>query len=52
MRAAVEKARNTITPVVVIRADKGREGEVSVEGLPPGVGIRISPERVRIAPVR
>lgn len=49
---AVEKARNTITPVVVIRADKGREGEVSVEGLPPGVGIRISPERVRIAPVR
>jgi YbbR domain-containing protein len=51
---AVEKAKNTMVPFVkVTPADKGaREVQVAIEGLPPGVGIRLAPERVRLAPVR
>ncbi len=50
---AVEKARDMMRPVVrLVPADKiGRETEVKIEGLPPGVGVRISPERVKLAPV-
>lgn len=51
---AVEKARTTITPIVKLtNVDKGtREATVLLEGLPPGVGVRISPERVQVVPVR
>jgi YbbR domain-containing protein len=51
---AVEKARDTISPVVKLNAgDRGaREVEVSLDGLPPGVGVRVSPERVKVTPVR
>ncbi len=50
---AVEKSKGAMIPVVKISAgDKTREGEVTIEGLPPGVGVRISPERVKINPVR
>jgi YbbR domain-containing protein len=50
---AVEKARNSIVPVVKLTADaRPREVEVTIEGLPPGMGVKVSPERVRLAPVK
>lgn len=51
---AVEKARNTMVPIVKLTpSDRtGREAAVTIEGLPPGVGVRISPERVKVTPVR
>jgi len=51
---AVEKAKTTLTPVVkLVAADsKAREVEVTVEGVPPGIGIKVSPERVKISPVK
>lgn len=51
---AVEKAKAALTPVVRPSATdtRPREVAVSVEGLPPGVGVRISPERVKISPVK
>lgn len=50
---AVEKARTSMVPVVKINADpKSREVEVMIDGLPPGVGVKISPERVKVAPVK
>jgi len=50
---AVEKSRDMMRPVVkLVPTDKsGREAEVTIEGLPPGVGVRISPERVKLVPV-
>ena len=51
---AVEKARSSMTPIVKLApTDRAtREVEVTIEGLPPGVGVRVSPERVRVTPVR
>lgn len=51
---AVEKAKAALTPVVRLSANdtKAREAAVSIEGLPPGIGVRISPERVKISPVK
>jgi YbbR domain-containing protein len=53
---AVEKARNAMTPIVKLtpadRTQGAREAAVILEGLPPGVGVRISPERVKVTPVR
>jgi YbbR domain-containing protein len=51
---AVEKAKdNLVAYVKVAPADvRPREVEVVVEGIPPGVGKRISPERVKVAPVK
>ena len=50
---AVEKARSSLVPVVRIAPDgKAREAEVTIEGLPPGIGVKISPERVKLAPVK
>jgi YbbR domain-containing protein len=51
---AVEKARTTMIPIVKLSpSDRtGRDAEVMLEGLPPGVGVRISPERVKVTPVR
>ncbi|CAN5923194.1 hypothetical protein BH11MYX3_BH11MYX3_31560 [soil metagenome] len=47
---AVEKTKGAMTPVVKVTVnDKAREGEVTIEGVPPGVGVRISPERVKIS---
>ncbi len=50
---AVEKARETMTATVKLNpTDKAsREVEIAVDGLPPGVGHRKSPERVKVAPV-
>lgn len=49
---AIEKTKEAMSPVVrLTTADKtSREAEVKVEGLPPGVGVRISPERVKVTP--
>ncbi|HEY5923133.1 MAG TPA: CdaR family protein [Kofleriaceae bacterium] len=51
---AVEKAKAALAPVVKPSANdtRPREVAVSVEGLPPGVGVKISPERVKISPVK
>lgn len=51
---AVEKARNAMTPIVKLTASDrtAREAAVVIDGLPPGVGVRISPERVKVTPVR
>ncbi|MBA3462740.1 MAG: hypothetical protein H0T46_22475 [Deltaproteobacteria bacterium] len=51
---AVEKTKDAMTPVVKVTATEktAREGEVTIEGLPPGVGVRISPERVKITPLK
>jgi YbbR domain-containing protein len=49
---AVEKARGSLVPVVRLAPDgKAREAEVTIEGLPPGIGVKISPERVKLAPL-
>ena len=50
----VEKAKATLAPVVKLTANdvKAREVEVSVEGLPPGIGFKLSPERVKVSPVK
>ena len=46
---AVEKARSTLVPIVRPPSDlKPREVQVTVDGLPPGVGVKISPEHVRL----
>lgn len=51
---AVEKAKAALTPVVKPSAadTRPREVAVSIEGLPPGIGVKISPERVKISPVK
>ncbi len=51
---AVEKAREQLQPVVKLTAgdNKARDADIVVDGLPPGVGVRINPERVRVTPVR
>ena len=50
---AVEKAKAAMTPIVkVAPGDKAHEAEVVLDGLPPGIGAKISPERVKIAPAR
>jgi YbbR domain-containing protein len=51
---AVEKARNAMTPIVKLAAGDrtAREVQVTIDDLPPGVGVRISPERVKVTPVR
>lgn len=50
---AVEKARSSILPIVKLTPDtKPREVEVTIDGLPPGIGVKISPEHVKLAPLK
>jgi YbbR domain-containing protein len=50
---AVEKARSSMMPVVKLGPDaRSREVEVTIEGLPPGIGVKISPEHVKLAPLK
>jgi len=50
---AVEKARSALRPVVRLPADsKPREVEITIEGLPPGIGVKISPEHAKLTPVK
>jgi YbbR domain-containing protein len=48
---AIERAKPV--PVVKIVASDSKERDVSItlEGLPPGVGFKVSPERVHVSPV-
>jgi len=50
---AVEKARGSLVPVIKPNPDpKAREVAVTIDGLPPGIGVKVSPEHVRLVPVR
>ncbi len=51
---AVENAQAAVTPVVKLLPgdQKAREVVVVIDGLPPGIGVKISPERVRVVPVK
>jgi YbbR domain-containing protein len=50
---AVEKARSSLVPIVKLTPDpRSREVEVTIDGLPPGIGVKISPEHVKLAPVK
>lgn len=49
---AVEKARAAMAPVVRLTTNErgSREIDVSIDGIPPGIGVKLSPERVRVVP--
>jgi YbbR domain-containing protein len=51
---AVEKAKETIAlSIKVMPSDKvARDAVIVVDGVPTGIGVRVSPERVKLAPVR
>jgi len=50
---AIEKARTALVPVVKLAPDfKTREVEITVEGVPPGIGVKISPEHARLVPAK
>jgi len=51
---AIEKAKTALAPVGRLSAKdtQAREVAVSSEGLPPGIGVKISPERVKVSPIR
>jgi YbbR domain-containing protein len=50
---AVEKARTTLAPVVKLVPDaKPREVEITVEGVPAGIGVKVSPEHARLVPAK
>ena len=51
---AVETALTAMRPVIKLAAgdQKSREAVVVIDGLPPGIGVKISPERVMVAPVK
>lgn len=51
---AVEKARAALQPVVKVSGNdtKAHDADVVVGGLPPGIGVKISPERVRVTPTK
>ena len=50
---AVEKAKAAMTAVVRVAPTERapRDAEVVIEGVPPGVGVRLSPERIKLTPV-
>jgi YbbR domain-containing protein len=50
---AVEQARTTLIPVVKLGPDaKSREVEITVEGVPAGIGVKVSPEHARLVPAK
>ena len=50
---AVEQARTTLIPVVKLAPDaKPREVEITVEGVPAGIGVKVSPEHARLVPAK
>ena len=51
---AVEKAKATMSATVKLSANdtKPHDVDVSIEGLPPGIGVKLWPERVRVTPVK
>jgi YbbR domain-containing protein len=53
-RLAIEKAKDKLVPSVKLTPAelRSRQVEVTVDGVPPGVGKRISPERVKVVPAK
>ncbi len=53
-RLAVEKGKDAMRPIVKLAAGdtRTREVEVTIDGLPPGVGIRVYPDRVKVTPAK
>jgi YbbR domain-containing protein len=51
---AIDRAKDKLAPYVKLTPAELRTGEaeVTIEGIPPGVGKRISPERVKVVPVK
>lgn len=50
---AVEKAWSSLVPIIKLTPDlKPREVEVTIDGLPPGIGVKIFPEHVKLAPLK
>jgi YbbR domain-containing protein len=51
---AIDDVKGKLAPYVKLTpADaRAREAEVTIDGIPPGVGKRISPERVKVVPVK
>lgn len=51
---AVEKAKETLAlSIKVSPSDKGtRDADIIIDGVPSGIGVRVSPERVRLTPLR
>jgi YbbR domain-containing protein len=50
----VEDAKATVAPMVKLSASdsKARDVDVTVEGVKPGIGVKLSPERVKVTPVK
>jgi YbbR domain-containing protein len=49
----IEKARSTLVPVAKLPADpRAREVEITVEGVQPGIGVKVSPEHAKLAPAK
>ncbi|CAN5728416.1 hypothetical protein BH11MYX1_BH11MYX1_49450 [soil metagenome] len=52
---SVEKARAVIVPTAKLTASgdgKPRQVDLTIEGLPPGIGVKVSPERVKVLPAK
>ncbi|HEX2692033.1 MAG TPA: CdaR family protein, partial [Kofleriaceae bacterium] len=50
---AIEKARSSLVPIVKLTPDlKPHEVEVTIDGLPSDIGVKISPERVKLVPLK
>ncbi|MEO8840839.1 MAG: CdaR family protein [Kofleriaceae bacterium] len=52
---AVEKAKTSVAPVVRLTPggdNRPREIALAIEGLPPGIGVKVSPERVKVMAVK
>jgi YbbR domain-containing protein len=47
---AVDKGKAALLPIVKVSGNdtRTRDADVVVEGLPPGIGVKISPERVKV----
>jgi YbbR domain-containing protein len=53
----IEKVRDSLVPVVKLAKDDAKDPkehviEVVLDGLPPGIGAKISPERVKVTPTK
>jgi YbbR domain-containing protein len=51
---AIDRVKDKLAPYVKLTLSEARAGaaEVAIDGVPPGVGQRVSPERVKVVPAR
>lgn len=51
---AIENAKPAVSPVVKVWPGDGRARDVAVtlEGLPPGIGVKITPDRIKLSPAK